>query len=111
MKNIEIINLSLLLCSKPNLMNRGEETLSGATRFEETSTVNKRLARLTSVAVDEIRLILSTNQLHSYRNHGDRVSVVLLPDRENCSTRLRRDRVSAGNFLEHSLLLQASERK
>ncbi|MEQ2279168.1 hypothetical protein AMECASPLE_006662 [Ameca splendens] len=67
--------------------------------------------QLTSVAVDERRLVLSANQLHSCCNHGDAVSVVLPPDWENRSTRLRRDRVSAGNSLEHNLLLQASERK
>ncbi|MEQ2227594.1 hypothetical protein ILYODFUR_039225 [Ilyodon furcidens] len=94
MKNVHIINLSLLLCPNPNLMNCGEETLSRATRFEEPSTVNKRFA--SAVAMDERRVVLSANQLHSYCNHGDAVSVVLLPDWENHSTRLRRDRVSAG---------------
>ncbi|MEQ2308754.1 hypothetical protein AMECASPLE_031452, partial [Ameca splendens] len=37
--------------------------------------------------------------------------VVILSDQENRSTWLRRHSVSTGNSLEHSLLLQASERK
>ncbi|MED6254497.1 Transcription factor SOX-6 [Ataeniobius toweri] len=44
--------------------------------------------KLTSVAVDERRLVVSANHTARYRNHGDAAPVVLLSGRENRFTRL-----------------------
>ncbi|MEQ2223122.1 hypothetical protein ILYODFUR_033524 [Ilyodon furcidens] len=89
-------------------MNRAEET-SGAMKFEETSTLNEGYLKLTSEAVGEGgRITVGPTKLHVTTVMWSLLSS-LRPG--NCSTRLRRDSFSAGNSLEHSLILQASERK
>ncbi|MED6256344.1 hypothetical protein ATANTOWER_024213 [Ataeniobius toweri] len=108
MKNVKIINLSLLLCPNPNLVWTMLRSCPGDAKFEESS-VNKGLASsyppeqwlggpfclLTTLHVTTVmRLLLSSFQTG-----------------KNSYTRLRRDRVTAGNSLQHTLLLQASERK
>ncbi|MED6273020.1 hypothetical protein CHARACLAT_002475 [Characodon lateralis] len=62
------------------------------------STVFKRLATANLLSCGEWRLFCWPAKTARYRNHGDAAPVVLLSDRENRSARLRRDRVSVGNF-------------
>ncbi|MEQ2221479.1 hypothetical protein ILYODFUR_016348 [Ilyodon furcidens] len=72
----------ILLSLSPNLtsqMNRVEEKLSRATKFEETSTVNKGFAAANLRSCGVGRLVLSTGQTARYCcNHGDAVPLSFL---------------------------------
>ncbi|MED6292587.1 hypothetical protein CHARACLAT_001918 [Characodon lateralis] len=57
-------------------------------KFEGTSSQQRVSFQLTSVAVDERRLVVSASHTARYRNHGDAAPVVLLSGRENRFTRL-----------------------
>ncbi|KAK5602239.1 hypothetical protein CRENBAI_015059 [Crenichthys baileyi] len=90
-------------------MNRGEETLSRVVKFEETSTVNKRLATANLFSCGEWRLFYRPPKLHVTTLMRSRLSsfqtgrTAALGFVETASL--------LGTSLEHSLLLQASERK
>ncbi|MED6275765.1 hypothetical protein CHARACLAT_029788 [Characodon lateralis] len=110
-----LFNSKLLLSAQntSSYVNCAEEKLSEAMKLKRASTVNKGLTAANLRCCGVGRLVLLAVQTACYScNHGDVVPLSFLPsDRENCSTRCRRDRVSAGNSLEHSLLLLTSERK
>ncbi|MEQ2220711.1 hypothetical protein ILYODFUR_008201 [Ilyodon furcidens] len=69
-------------------MNCGGETLTRAEKFEETSTVNKRLATANFLSCGEWRPFCRLTKTACYRNHGEAVSVVLPSDWKNRFTRL-----------------------